>query len=345
MQSQKLQTIGNELGSLTKHLGGAGFEQALADFMGTLLPHDLMSVARYSYTAPPVMIAYSAEMPQTIVDSYARLYREIDPYSLYWRDNPEVDIITLSELSTGRRKVDRYVREFLFNNGIKDEIGLFLPRFAGSGLGFFYESATRRYGPRHRSLLASLYPLIANLYRAHLRTLFAAPPEDIEASPATLDIMSVTDADGAILWSTPMWTGLPAAIRAQQREAASSPHGEGSTNHRVSPSQALVSEKLSNDPHRVVWTLTQSAATEANEGMFDQPNLPFEEPLTPRERDIVKLILKGYPTLSIAGRLGLTRGTVKNHRRRIYGKLDITTERELFLMYIEAAIGPRHDTN
>jgi DNA-binding CsgD family transcriptional regulator len=30
---------------------------------------------------------------------------------------------------------------------------------------------------------------------------------------------------------------------------------------------------------------------------------------------------------------------VKNHRRRIYYKLDITTERELFLLYINSVTG------
>jgi DNA-binding CsgD family transcriptional regulator len=53
--------------------------------------------------------------------------------------------------------------------------------------------------------------------------------------------------------------------------------------------------------------------------------------LTPRERELVALILQGYPTSSIASKLGISPGTVKNHRARIYEKLDITTERELFL--------------
>ena len=48
------------------------------------------------------------------------------------------------------------------------------------------------------------------------------------------------------------------------------------------------------------------------------------------------LVLEGHPTATIAGRLALSRGTVKNLRRRIYDKLDITTKRELFLLYIEA---------
>jgi DNA-binding CsgD family transcriptional regulator len=81
-----------------------------------------------------------------------------------------------------------------------------------------------------------------------------------------------------------------------------------------------------------------------------QPSTPGREPtshkptsipedlwtnLSARERQLVQLILSGYPTASIAKRLGLSLGTVKNHRHRIYEKLDITTERELFLQYFE----------
>ena len=58
--------------------------------------------------------------------------------------------------------------------------------------------------------------------------------------------------------------------------------------------------------------------------------------LSKRERDIVKLVLAGHPTAGIAARLGIAAGTVKNHRRNIYGKLDITTERELFLQYLDS---------
>jgi DNA-binding CsgD family transcriptional regulator len=56
--------------------------------------------------------------------------------------------------------------------------------------------------------------------------------------------------------------------------------------------------------------------------------------LTPRERDIVGLILLGYPTAKIAGRLKLSVNTIKNHKKRMYNKLDITTERELFLGFV-----------
>lgn len=57
--------------------------------------------------------------------------------------------------------------------------------------------------------------------------------------------------------------------------------------------------------------------------------------LSERERQIVQLIVAGHPSATIARKLGITPGTVKNHRRHIYEKLDITTERELFLQYMD----------
>ena len=58
--------------------------------------------------------------------------------------------------------------------------------------------------------------------------------------------------------------------------------------------------------------------------------------LTPRERDIMRLILLGYPNAKTAQQLKLTVHTIKNHKKRMYKKLDITTERELFLNFIGA---------
>ena len=61
--------------------------------------------------------------------------------------------------------------------------------------------------------------------------------------------------------------------------------------------------------------------------------------LTDRETDIVRLILVGYPNSHISRSLGIGLGTVKNHRHRLYNKLDITTERELFSMFLSQMLG------
>ena len=64
------------------------------------------------------------------------------------------------------------------------------------------------------------------------------------------------------------------------------------------------------------------------------PPLALWPRLSPRERDIAGLILAGHPTSSIAARLGISPGTIRNHRHRIHDKLDITSEREMFLQYV-----------
>jgi DNA-binding CsgD family transcriptional regulator len=56
--------------------------------------------------------------------------------------------------------------------------------------------------------------------------------------------------------------------------------------------------------------------------------------LTPREREIVMLILKGHSSVSIAMVLSLSPDTVKAHRRHIYAKLNISSQAELFHMFL-----------
>jgi hypothetical protein len=50
-------------------------------------------------------------------------------------------------------------------------------------------------------------------------------------------------------------------------------------------------------------------------------------------------VLQGYPNARIAKKLRLTEGTVRNYRLRLYYKLDITTERELFFQFIAHLLG------
>ncbi|MFP5516089.1 MAG: helix-turn-helix transcriptional regulator [Alphaproteobacteria bacterium] len=61
----------------------------------------------------------------------------------------------------------------------------------------------------------------------------------------------------------------------------------------------------------------------------------IEHPLlTNRELEVVTLILKGHSTQSIAAVLSLSPDTVKVHRRRIYAKLRISSQGELFRTFL-----------
>lgn len=56
--------------------------------------------------------------------------------------------------------------------------------------------------------------------------------------------------------------------------------------------------------------------------------------LSRRENEIVALILKGHSSLSIAATLDLSPNTVKVHRRQIYSKLQISSQVELFHLFL-----------
>ncbi|BFM17884.1 helix-turn-helix transcriptional regulator [Maricurvus nonylphenolicus] len=58
--------------------------------------------------------------------------------------------------------------------------------------------------------------------------------------------------------------------------------------------------------------------------------------LTPREQDIVHLMLQGHSNQSAAEKLNVAHSTVKSHRKSIYQKLDITSQSELFYLFLDA---------
>jgi DNA-binding CsgD family transcriptional regulator len=58
--------------------------------------------------------------------------------------------------------------------------------------------------------------------------------------------------------------------------------------------------------------------------------------LTPREMQVVGLVLEGHSSESIANLLAISAGTVRIHRKNIYAKMRISSQRELFSIFIRA---------
>ncbi|GHC15927.1 helix-turn-helix transcriptional regulator [Aidingimonas halophila] len=59
------------------------------------------------------------------------------------------------------------------------------------------------------------------------------------------------------------------------------------------------------------------------------------EALTDRERDIVRLLLAGHSTKSAARELDISDGTVKVHRKHIYQRLAVTSQSQLFRLFLD----------
>lgn len=56
--------------------------------------------------------------------------------------------------------------------------------------------------------------------------------------------------------------------------------------------------------------------------------------LTPREKQITGLVLQGYSSKAVAIQLNISVGTIKVHRKSIYLKLNVSSESELFSLFI-----------
>ena len=57
--------------------------------------------------------------------------------------------------------------------------------------------------------------------------------------------------------------------------------------------------------------------------LIERPSSRTERELSPREREIARMVAKGYPDKAIAAELGISRWTVSTHLRRTYVKLGV----------------------
>lgn len=60
--------------------------------------------------------------------------------------------------------------------------------------------------------------------------------------------------------------------------------------------------------------------------------------LTPRETEVVGLVLRGHSSESIANILGISAGTVRIHRKNVYAKMRISSQRELFSIFMQSPV-------
>jgi DNA-binding CsgD family transcriptional regulator len=61
-----------------------------------------------------------------------------------------------------------------------------------------------------------------------------------------------------------------------------------------------------------------------------------ESLLSPREKDVLELMLRGYGTDISAERLGIAVETVRRHRKSIYRKLDVSSQSDLFSLFLNS---------
>lgn len=237
--------------------GSARHIDHLIDVIGADIPHDLVTVTRYSATKMPEFVKHR-RFSDAMVERYLASYYVFDPFYAHWRRQRQLGIVPLKRLADDEVKRGQYIAEFLAKSEITDEVGILLEDGGDWCLGIFLDRTHSSFRDAEIAALTERFPVFAALHAL-----------DTQArSPGF------------------QRTAQPASPGASPRREPSIPPG--------------------------LWP-----------------------ELSTREAELVQLVLAGHPTATIATRLGITVGTVKNHRRRIYEKLDITTERELFLQFFQ----------
>lgn len=245
---------------LARAIAAAGTDEhldRLIDLIGWGIPHESVTVTRYSATETPEFIKHR-QFSDEMVRRYLALYYVFDPFYAAWRRDRRPGIMPLKSLADDEVKRGRYSAEFLAQSEISDEVGILLEDGGDWCLGIFLDRAAGGFRDSEIALLIERLPVFTALHARHL------------------------------------------TLRTPEAARRTAPEAPGTAPRR-------------------------------------QPTIPegLWHELSQRERQLVQLVLTGYPTAAIAEHLGIAVGTVKNHRRRIYEKLDITTERELFLQFFQ----------
>jgi len=310
-------------------IGGEAFYDRLLEVPAALVETDLLSLVRYSsFGAPDLVIP--REIRAEVAAPYNSGLYAFDPFHRYWRTVARPAVTSLRRLAPAEMWKSRYALEFMRAARISDEIAVFLPPLGGASPTLILDRTNGVFTPAELACVERVFPLLAGLHNAHLRSIVnrGMIPHAAEKP------LRLIDRSGKELAANLAWKKLADDPQSGLVEAVAELAASDATEIALPDGRLLIRSSLAADFGAAPGGLCDQVEAPALSG----PAVPCDSwlaPLTRREREIVMLTLEGHPIAGISKRLGVTSGTVKNHRLRIYQKLDITTERELFLTHMQ----------
>jgi DNA-binding CsgD family transcriptional regulator len=324
------------LGVAAAFIGRPSFYRVLKDQIGALVGSEVSMVMRYSRSAAPAYVCYD-DLDPRLMDDYLKNWYRIDPVYEFCKNETRSGVYTLDSVGTSAAYNMRYLRQFLSQTGMVDDLVALFPALASTTIGLVFEKSVQ-FSSAQVERLGRLYPVLAGLQSAHERvqlTLITGCGSDTNAA------FRIFDVNDKPIYDSDAWTRLSTAdpqifqridaLRLRGQQTLALEHGfivramPLPEDNVISPGGMLLLIERGNPGMSPISPLQAiDAYADAN--------------LTPRERDIIRLIFLGYPNSKIAERLNLSINTVKNHRKRLYLKLDITSERELFLAFMSALL-------
>lgn len=328
------------LAAIVRSMCGPDFYKEVARLVAELLDSDRFIVVRYNRYGTPEFIVNTA-MTQDAIEFYlGDLYRA-DPLYEYCRTHQTGAVVTLSSLrrhDTGNPYYDAIHRTAL----IHDELAVLLPAPGQVFIAVCCDRSTGRFQQHEIDAVQNLYPLLDSLHTAHLdqvlRLTVTSGTQPLRELPG---MMLLLDRDKRQLYRSEGWAAMeqdhpeldhvssmlhgPSGMIALDSERSLHWQQLGDTYGLAPNGWICAVEQRSPDALGTDW---HSVAAQFRDRYS----------LTPRETEITAFVMLGFPNDLIAKKLGISHGSVKNHRYRLYQKLDITTERELFSLILHSLL-------
>jgi prepilin-type processing-associated H-X9-DG protein len=331
-------------------VGTADFYDRMLGLLDERIQCERRLVMKYSRYARPEILVNDSLDADAVGVYLGGLYR-LDPLLRLLRSDSVRPVVTYREI----RLVDHenaFYDEIFRSGRVLDELAVLLPTLGGACVALCFDRDEGNFGSHEVEWASMLYPILRKAHDLHVRTAMSRGLNSLFGD-GHVGILALTG-DGAVIYRNDAWVLVArgsdeAAVVAQ---TLASPEG--------------VPTEMGNCVGHWAWldAAPDGGAGERSAGLRSCRAVFLEERsagyidrnirgvlagfiaahgLSSRESQILEKMMRGYPTAAISARLGLSAGTVKNYKRRLYDKLDITHEREVFPLFIEHLLGGAQD--
>lgn len=315
-----------ELAKIAGAIGSREFYGVALSALGRLLGCERQLAMRYAQFAKPQFLVNHSLTAEAEALYLQKLYR-IDPLLRLVRSEVKERVLTTVEMH--REENGAIYFEDLYRSAqIYDELVVLLPAAGGVWVALCLDLNDRNFTPDEVAFVRLLYPLLDSLHQRHIASGLSAHRGGY-LNDSQLAVM-VLDAQGEACFRNGIWSGKVSAMQEDAIRAVSTSSAAGV--HSLSEEDVVHWETLEAGNAlapggRIFVVEGRSPGYLGVETLFSELAADYE--LTPRECEIIGLSLRGHGTASIAQRLAIGAGTVRNHKHRLYAKLDVTSEREI----------------